>query len=61
MLLKGDQLADGTTVAAVHLSEGMVYADLDDGRQLVLPDWYLLSVYRPDSEKSKVKSPDSHH
>lgn len=49
MLLKSDRLADGSTVAAVHRAEGLTYADLDDGRQLVLRDWQILKVYRPES------------
>ena len=58
MLLLGDRLSDGATIAAVHQTAGQVYADLDDGRQLVLPPNYMLQVYRPDKEPQRPRTGD---
>lgn len=58
MLLKGDRLSDGSTIAALHREGGQTYADLDDGRQIVLPDRYVLNVYRPTPDKP-VKAAES--
>ncbi len=48
-LLPQDHLSDGSIIATLSRSQGHTYATLEDGRQLIAPDHYLIGVTRPKS------------
>ncbi len=48
-LMPQDQLSDGSVIATLSRSGGHTFATLEDGRQLIAPDHYLLGVTRPKS------------
>jgi hypothetical protein len=42
-----DVLTDGTVVASVSRSQGHTYAKMEDGRQLICADHFILCIDRP--------------